>query len=69
MHKQFLTASFLLMLISACAPDPAAGVPLVHLGNPVVDARAALAAGDSSYIGLLDPNLTVLGVRTTGVFR
>ena len=64
MHRQIL-ASLPLLAAIACAQDrPAAGVPLARLGNPVIDARAALAGGDSSYIALMDPDLIVLGVTT-----
>lgn len=55
-----------LLAAFACAgPPPDATVPHVPLGDPVTDARAALSAGDSTYQGVADPELTLPGMTFT----
>ncbi|MEJ7811838.1 MAG: hypothetical protein WKG32_15610 [Gemmatimonadaceae bacterium] len=55
--------------IVACSPKDTAAPPVARLGNPVLDARAALAAGDSTYLGLLDPELVLPGLDSAEARR
>ena len=57
-----VATSFLAAGLLACAADSAPVPPAQLLGNPVLDARAALAGGDSTFLGLLDPELQLPGV-------
>jgi hypothetical protein len=54
--------ALLILGAAACARQPAPPPPAKLLGNPVLDARAALAAGDSTFLGLLDPDLRLPGL-------
>ena len=51
----------------ACAVEPVPNPPAQLLGNPVLDARVALASGDSTFLGLLDPDLQLPGLDSTQV--
>lgn len=55
----------LLAAFACAAPPPDARVPAVTLGDPASDAQAALARGDSAYLGVVDPELTLPGMTFT----
>jgi hypothetical protein len=48
----------------ACAPQPSPR-PNRLLGNPITDARTAIAKGDLTYLGVLRDSLTVPGLEGT----
>jgi hypothetical protein len=56
-----------LALILACTPSPAARRPEVLLGNPVLDARAALARGDTTLLAIQLDSLSLPGLEGTGL--
>lgn len=50
--------------VAACA-TPRPNQPSRLLGNPVTDARHALAAGDSMFIGILDDEIRLPGTTAS----
>ncbi len=54
-------AASLTIAASACTPAPEDGQPDKLLGNPVVEARAALASGDSTLLAIFDARLEFPG--------
>lgn len=46
---------------------PAASAPPRLLGNPVLDARAALASGDSTFLAIDRSPVTLPGLEGTGI--
>ena len=66
MRSNTLSAALLLSL-SACVSGPEAVPPAERLGNPVVDARAALASGDSSLLAIQDRQVEFPGTDSTFV--
>lgn len=65
--RRSVFVSALLVSLAACAAEPDVRPPAKLLGNPVLDARAALAAGDSTFLGLLDPELVMPGLEGMAV--
>jgi hypothetical protein len=59
--------SLLLVSFAACVSGREALPPLKPLGNPVVDARAALTSGDSTLLAIQDDVLEFPGTDSTFV--
>jgi hypothetical protein len=51
----------------ACSAVPLRHPPSRRLGNPVLDARAALAAGDSTFLAVARDTLLLPGLEGTGI--
>lgn len=60
-------ASFLVVGLGACVARQEAHPPAQLLGNPVLDARTALAGGDSSFLGLVESDLELPGLKGSSV--
>jgi hypothetical protein len=56
------------VLLAACnSRGPAASAPPRLLSNPVLDARAALARGDSTFLAIDRAPVTLPGLEGTGI--
>ena len=60
--RRYFGVTLVSAVLIACAAEPMPNPPSRLLGNPVLDARAALASGDSTFLGLLDPDLQLPGL-------
>jgi hypothetical protein len=63
MLRESAIVGIAICLTSCAVPKP--NQPSQFLGNPVVDARRALAKGDSVFLGILDDQLRMPGTTAT----
>ena len=65
--RSYALPAVLMFGLAACTSGPEARPPAERLVNPVVDARAALASGDSSLLAIQDGGLEFPGTDSTFV--
>ena len=63
MIRQSIVFGVILAVTGCAAPRP--NSPSQLLGNPVLDARRALANGDSMFVGILDGDIRLPGTSAT----